>query len=426
MSNSKLNHLDVDFIRSCFPTFKHPLAAKTAFFENAGGSYVAGAVIDRLTHFYTFNKVQPYGESEILNTAGEQMDTGRQTMADLLGIDSTDLTLGASTTQNFNTLAYACEGLVTAESEVIVTDQDHEANIGAWERLCERTGATLKVWQVNPETAELDLTDFEALLTPATAIVCMTHSSNIVGTINPVEKVIDLCNKNSTIKNQGSQNSTRVAIDGVSYAPHMWPDIPSLKPDAYCFSTYKTYGTHMGVMVTSEDFRSQLTPQCHYFNQSYPHKLLDGAGPDHASIAALAGLGNYFSDTHQHHFGNTDLSLYEKAQQISALMHAHETQLCGQLLDGISQLPIRIVGRDNVQGREANIALTSAKLSSAAMSKHLAAKDIAAGNGNFYAARLLGKAGITDIEDGVLRISFSHYNTAEEVDRVIDALKDCH
>ena len=107
------------------------------------------------------------------------------------------------------------------------------------------------MWQINPQTAELDLADFEALLTPATAIVCMTHSSNIVGTINPVSKVISLC----------ANNETRVAVDGVSYAPHMWPDLPGLKPDAYCFSTYKTYGTHMGVMYTSKDFRAQLTPQ---------------------------------------------------------------------------------------------------------------------------------------------------------------------
>ena len=79
-----------------------------------------------------------------------------------------------------------------------------------------------------------------------------------------------------------------------------------------------------------------------------------------------------------------------------------------------------------MQGREANIALTSDKISSAAMSQHLAKKDIAAGNGDFYATRLLGKAGIKDVDDGVLRISFSHYNTADEVDRVIDALKECH
>lgn len=183
----------------------------------------------------------------------------------------------------------------------------------------------------------------------------------------------------------------------------------------------------MGAMYTSADFRAHLTPQCHYFNRGYANKLLDGTGPDHASIAALSGLGKYFNDVHQHHFGdNSQASLFEKARQISSLMHAHETQLCNQLLNGISQLPLRIVGRDHTEGREANIALTSTKKSSAVMSQHLATKDIAAGNGNFYAARLLGKVGISDIEDGVLRVSFSHYNTAEEVDRVIEALKTCH
>ena len=410
------NQLNIDYVRNCFPTFQEPLAAKTAFFENAGGSYVAGAVLDRLMHFYRVNKVQPYGASEILNTAGEQMDAGRQTMADLLGIDTNDLTLGASTTQNFNTLASACEGLLTKNSEVIVTDQDHEANIGTWERLCQRTGATLRVWNINPETAELDLTQFEKLLNNNTAIVCMTHSSNIVGTINPVEQVIALCRP----------NGTRVAVDGVSYAPHQWPDIPELAPDAYCFSTYKTYATHMGVMFTSADFRAELTPQCHYFNRGYGHKTLDSTGPDHASIAALAGLGEYFSESHQHHFGKNDLSLYEQAKQISALMHAHESELCTRLLDGIAGLPLQIIGRSNTEGREANIALTSSTRTSAEMSEYLAKANIAAGHGHFYALRLLEKAGIKDTDDGVLRISFAHYNNHDDVDRVVNTLKECH
>ncbi len=416
MKNQRLNQLDIDFVRSCFPTFEQPLAAKTAFFENAGGSYVAGPVLDRLMHFYLVNKVQPYGASEILNTAGEQMDAGRTTMADLLGIATTDLTLGASTTQNFNTLAIACEGFVSKQSEVIVTNQDHEANIGAWERLCKRTEAKLVVWEINPETAELELDSFRALLSTNTAIVCMTHSSNIIGTINPVEQVIELCRA----------NNTRVAIDGVSFAPHQWPDIPTLAPDAYCFSTYKTYGTHMGVMFTSEDFRTQLTPQSHYFNERYANKLLDTTGPDHASIAALAGLGEYFSASHSHHFGVSDVTLYEKALQISALMHAHETELCKHLLDGIVDLPITILGRNNTDGREANIALTSTKYTSAELSAHLAKHNIAAGNGDFYATRLLKSAGINDTEDGVLRISFAHYNNIDDVNRVIAALKEIH
>ncbi len=410
------NHLDVDFVRQCFPTFAEPLAAKTAFFENAGGSYVAGDVIDRLMHFYRVNKVQPYGESEILRVAGEQMDAGRQSMADLLGVPVGNVTLGASTTQNFNTLAHACAPLLNSDSEVIVTGQDHEANIGAWERLCQRTGATLVTWPIEPDTCELALSTFKALLNRNTALVAMTHSSNIIGSVNPVSEVIELARA----------NNTRVVVDGVSFAPHQWPDIPALKPDAYGFSSYKTYATHMGVMYVADDFLSELEPQCHYFNIGYPQKTLDTTGPDHAAIAALAGVGDYFSRSHQHHFGDSKASLYEKAQHVSSLMHAHETILCDQLLDGIRDLPIRILGRTQSEGREANVALTSQKHSSAKLSKALAEKDIAAGHGDFYALRLLESAGIKNTEDGVLRISMSHYNTSDDVQRVVDVLRAIH
>ncbi len=410
------NHLDTDFVRASFPTFAEPLAAKTAFFENAGGSYVAGAVLDKLMHFYRVNKVQPYGECEILKTAGTQMDAGRQTMADLLGVPVGNLTLGASTTQNFNTLAFACASLVSSGSEVIVTDQDHEANIGAWERLCQRQGATLKTWSINPETCELELDDFEKLLSPKTAVVCMTHSSNIVGTINPVEEVIK----------KARAVGSKVIIDGVSFAPHQWPDIPTLQPDAYAFSSYKTYATHLGVMYVADNLLKAIDPQCHYFNHGYPQKLLDSAGPDHAAIAALDGLGDYFTKSYAHHFDTDNLSLYQKTQKVSGLMHAHESELCSQLLEGINDLPIRIYGRNTVDGREANVALTSTKKTSAALSKALAEKDIAAGHGHFYALRLLQKAGVKDTDDGVLRISFSHYNNTDDVDRVISVLRSMH
>ena len=416
MSANLPNQLDVEFVRRCFPTFEEPLAARTAFFENAGGSYVAGAVLDRLIHFYRVNKVQPYGASDILRQAGDHMDAGRQTMADLLGVESNTLTLGASTTQNFNTLAHACEKMLNKTAQVIVTEQDHEANIGAWERLCQRTGATLKVWPVNPVSGELEIDTFKALLCPATKLVCLTHSSNIIGTINPVEEVIAVARP----------NGTRVIVDGVSFAPHRWPNIPELAPDAYCFSTYKTYATHLGVMYTSSEFAESLDPQCHYFNREYKQKRLDTAGPDHASIAALAGLGDYFDQSYKHHFGNTDGSLHEKAQKISSLMHLHESELCAQLLEGLQSLPIKILGRSTTEGREANVALTSSKHSSRALSQALAKNDIAAGHGHFYALRLLEKTGITDTEDGVLRISFSHYNHSDDVARVVSTLSSIH
>ncbi len=416
MQTSSPRLLDVDYVRSCFPAFTQPLPAKTAFFENAGGSYVAAPVLEKLMHFYSANKVQPYGASRICAAAGEQMDSGRDAMANLLGVRKSTVTLGPSTTQNINTLAIASAAIVDKHSEIIVTDQDHEANIGAWERLCQRTGATLQTWKVDPETGELDIKEFEKLLNAATKIVCMTHSSNIVGSINPVKQVIERCR----------QNSTRVVIDGVSFAPHQWPDIPTLQPDAYCFSSYKTYATHLGIMYTAPDFAAALDPQCHYFNLKYPEKRFDAAGPDHAAIAALAGLEDYFSNSHTHHFGTSHESLYEKAQQVSQLMHKHETALCQNLLDGIKDLPIRIIGRNTMQGREANIALVSKHHLSKTLSEALAKKDIAAGHGDFYATRLLQKAGITNTEDGVLRVSFAHYNRQDEVDRVVQTLQKMH
>jgi len=413
MNERPLYKLDVDYVRSCFPTFAEPLAAKTAFFDNAGGSYVVGPVLDRLCDFYRNNKVQPYGPCEISRVAGEQMDAGRQTMVDLLGMPAGTLTLGPSTTQNINTLALACGAIVDANSEVIVTGQDHEANIGAWQRLCHRTGASLRFWEVDRQSGELDIDDFRSLLNPSVRIVCMTHSSNILGSINPVEEVIELCRA----------NGSRVLVDGVSFAPHQWPDLSIFQPDAYCFSTYKTWATHLGIMYTAADFADELDPQCHFFNEGFVEKRFDGAGPDHAAIAALAGLREYFNDSHLHHFGGSRISLKKKAIQMSGLMHKHEMALCDLLLDGLRDLPLRIIGKNTSCWREANIALVSDSYTAQQLSEALARDDIAAGHGHFYALRLLDTLGLMSSHKGVLRISLAPYNTREEVMRVISALQ---
>ena len=416
MSSSALDKLDIDYVRSCFPTFTEELAAKTAFFENAGGSYVAGQVIDKLVHFYRVNKVQPYGQADILRLAGEQMDAGREAMVNLLGMPNDTITLGPSTTQNINTLAHACRPLVDAKSEIIVSEQDHEANIGAWERLCQRSGAMFRLWQVDAESGELDIAELERMLNPKVRIVAMTHSSNILGSMNPVEEVVDLCR----------QNGSRSVIDGVSFVPHQWPNLSIFQPDVYVFSTYKTYATHLGVMYTARDFAEELEAQCHYFNRDYPAKRLDAAGPDHASIAALAGLGDYFEQSHLHHFGKRKVSLKKKAGQVSAFMHKHESELCQLLLDGLSVLPLRVIGKTSNKWREANVALVSEKHTSATLSKALAEKDIAANSGDFYARRLLDKLDVTEKYGGVLRISIAHYNTSAEIERVLEVLEAIH
>ncbi len=405
--------LDLDFIRSQFPIFQTELGQKIGFFDNAGGSFPAIQVVNRLTDFYKNYKIQPYGPNALGTKAGEAMDLGYHTMAKLLNVSINEMTIGASATQNLNTLAIACNSIVTKGSEVIVTEQDHEANIGGWERLCRQQNAILKIWKVQTNTGELVLENLEKLLTPQTKILCITHSSNIIGTINPINKIADL------IRPMG----IRLVVDGVSFAPHEFPNLDELKCDAYVFSTYKTYGTHQGIMVVRPDFLEELEPQCHFFNESILHKRLDTAGPNHASIAALAGIGDYFEAAYNHHFPNKELPLHEKTRKISCLMNAHENKICSYLLKNIQNLPLKFFGKKTMEGREANISIKADNVSSKSIMKGLAADNIVSKQGHFYAYRLMQAMKVTNLNDGILRLSFSHYNSMEEVERCVDGLK---
>lgn len=410
-ANVNQKKFDVNFARQQFPFFNLDQSKQWSFFDNAGGTFACRSVVDKLTRFYQANKVQPYGDNTLAAAAGEQMDTGRRVISELLGVPKETLTIGPSTTQNINTLSIACMAFLKTGDEIIVSEQDHEANIGAWERVAQKTGATLHFWRINAEDGELELAQFENLLNERTKIVCVTHSSNIIGTVNPIQKIIRL----------GHNFGAKVIIDGVSYAPHRWPDISSVEPDAYCFSTYKTFGTHLGIMYIAPDFMDQLAPQCHFFNSDNPWARLDAAGPDHALIAALAGIGDFFGTLYDHHFGFSDKSLNHKAKKVSSIMNQHELSLCKILIKALNQLPLRIIGKSSIKGREANISLISSTHSSALLASLLAKKGIAAKNGHFYAYRVLKALGI-ETNDGVLRLSFAHYNSKEDTMRLIDAL----
>jgi selenocysteine lyase/cysteine desulfurase len=405
--------LDIDFVRLQFPFFETEMSKQWAFFENAGGSFPCGAVVDRLTRFYRENKVQPFTHNALGLAAHDQMAAGRSAMAALLNVPEDTLTLGPSTTQNMNTLSTACTAFLKEGDEILVSEQDHEANIGGWERAAEKAGAVFRLWPINRETGELEWETFEQCLNDKTKIISVTHSSNIIGTVNPIQDIV----------RAGHAIGAKVIVDGVSFAPHAWPDVLSTGADAYAFSTYKTFATHLGVIYVAPEFMGQLAPQCHFFNVGHPSYHLDGAGPDHASIAALAGLGEYFEALHDHHFGVSELPLHEKAQAISHLMHDHEQSLCELLVDALSRMPVRIIGKATMDGREANIAIVADTHASTAIAASLAEKDVVASGDHFYAYRLIKALGI-DTNDGVLRMSFAHYNSKEDTLKLIAALED--
>ncbi|NNL77617.1 MAG: aminotransferase class V-fold PLP-dependent enzyme [Desulfobacterales bacterium] len=408
--------LDIDFIRSQYPVFTNPQTARWAMFENAGGSYVPRHVTDRLHDFFQFTKVQPYGPFEASVIAGEAMDAGYRAMADLLNCNPDEVTLGPSTTLNFYVLAQAIRPTLKPGDEIVVTNQDHEANIGCWWRLQE-FGAVIKEWRIDPQTGELSIEDLKALISDRTRLVCFSLCSNIVGTMNDFKTIGDI-----------AHDAGALAIaDGVSFAPHRVLDINTSGLDLYLFSTYKTFGTHLGVMWGKPAVLDTLEPQGHYFNRDLPHYKFNPAGPLHAEIASLAGIGEYIDAVDDHHFNVVELDVHTKAARVFDLFAEYETIQANRILGAIKAIPgSRIIGQDHAAAgsRAATIAFTIDKMSSSDAVQKLVEKDIAVRNGHFYAVRCLEALGIQDTTDGIIRISLVHYNTEEEVSRLLEALAE--
>ncbi|WP_120504889.1 aminotransferase class V-fold PLP-dependent enzyme [Sulfitobacter mediterraneus] len=403
--------LDTAWVRAQFPAFAEPSLQGQAFFENAGGSYTCQPVIDRLMRFYTQRKVQPYAPYEASQLGGQEMDEARRRMAAILGVETDELSFGPSTTQNTYVLAQAFGQLLDPGEAIIVTNQDHEANTGPWRRLADR-GIEVREWCVDPETGALNTDDLENLLDEHVRLVCFPHCSNVVGQINPVVEITALAHAAGAF----------VCVDGVSYAPHGFADVGNLGPDIYLFSAYKTFGPHQGLMVIRRALGNLLPNQAHVFNGDTLYKRLTPAGPDHAQIAASAGMADYVDAFYAHHIGG-DADAAARGAAVHDMMRDHETGLLQPLLDAVKDRnSVRLIGPAAAVGRAPTVAMALNRPGLEAATE-LAKHGIMAGGGDFYAGRALTAMGV-DEGKGVLRLSFTHYTTKDEIDQLLNALDD--
>ena len=406
--------LDVNYVRSQFPAFNDPIAKNWSFFENAGGSYVPRQVIDKLNNFMISTKVQPYAEYPMSKTAGNEMDKASDLFAKIINAENNEILLGGSTSINLYVLSNALKYSIQPGDEVIVTNQDHEANISPWRRLSE-AGAKIIEWKINPITAELEIDELKKLLNNKTKIVAVTHCSNIVGTVNNLKKIADLVLERNAI----------IIGHGVSYAPHGFPDVKELDVDFYTFSLYKTYGPHLGLLYGKKEILKKLPNQNHEFlNGIYPYTINPG-GPNHEELSSLVGIYDYFMKIYKHHFNNNSLSIREKIIKINNLISEHEQSLANPILKYLSERSdIKLIGKNVISNhnRAPTISFTFDRLSSKKVSEILVKNGIATRNDNFYAWRCLKSLGIDD-KDGVIRISIVHYNKKEEVSKLIKILE---
>jgi len=405
--------LDIEFVRAQFDQLNDD--PDFVFASNAGGSYVSNQVNRVMEHYNRHTRVQPYSRYPASTQAGEAMDRAHLGWAQSLNVDPSELTVGPSTSINTYVMAQAIGESWQPGDEIIVTNQDHEANSGVWRRKAEQRGVTIRQWEVESDSGLLDIDKLVPLLSDSTRWIFFTHCSNIIGTANPVAEITRIVKSNS---------NARVFVDAVAYAPHHISDLKALGIDGYTFSLYKVFGPHQSLLYVNAEIRDELTSQAHYFNCGSPTKDFNPAGPQHAQVAACAGVLDYFDDLYQHHFGTSEANRNAQLQDIHKLILQHENELAAPILDYLHNHPgLRLIGKTHTRDndRAPTIAFRPLQQSSAELTHKLQHQGIGTEHGNFYAHRLVGDLGM-DTEDGVVRLSLVHYANQQDVDRILTAL----
>ncbi|HEY8376552.1 MAG TPA: aminotransferase class V-fold PLP-dependent enzyme, partial [Nannocystis sp.] len=328
------------------------------------------------------------------------------------------LILGPSTTQLVFNLAAAFAPSLRPGDEIVVTEADHEANVGAWRRLA-GCGAVVKTWPVDHARACLDLADLEPLLSSRTRLVCMTHCSNILGTIVDVRAAAELVHR----------AGARIFVDGVAWAPHGPIDFPALGVDGYVFSVYKVYGPHLAAAALRPDFFAELANINHHFYDSGPYRLQPG-GANPELVAGCAAIAAHLDDLGADldpamRESAHDPAMRESARALAwAAIARHEADLAEHLLGFLNSRPrVRVVG-ETCPDRHVRVPTISFVVDgepSASIPPRLGAHGFAVRHGEFCSRGLVDALGLRAV-GGVVRISLVHYNTHDEVERLIAAL----
>ncbi|MBC7624687.1 MAG: cysteine desulfurase-like protein [Aeromicrobium sp.] len=397
-------------VRAEFPA----LASNMVYLDNAGGSQTLKRVADQIHEYLTTTSVQLGASYATSIEASARVVAARHSVATLINaVHDEEVVMGGATTLLMFLFTQALRPSIQLGDEIIISNTDHESNIGGWMRLQE-AGAIVKVWEVNRQTLELDLADLDGLLTSRTKWVAVTHASNVLGTVNPVAE----------IAKRVHAIGAKLCVDGVAYAPHRLVDVQASGADVYVFSFYKVFGPHYAVLWGKRELLLSLPSLNHHFIGAdvLPYKLQPG-NVNFELSCGCAGIADYLASMGET-FGSQG-SAREKMQAAFDVFARHEDTLAELLLGYLrTKKNVRIIGRDRVTNgdRMPTISFVVDGKPSASIVRHVDQFSIGIRFGDFYAQRLIDALGLRS-QGGVVRVSIAHYNSADEISRLIEALE---
>jgi cysteine desulfurase family protein (TIGR01976 family) len=373
--------LDVDAVRGRFSA----LHAPTAFFDGSGGTQVPDSVIDAIAGYLRESNANLGGVFDSSRRSDALVEHARLTAAAFLGCDPDETTFGANmTTLNF-ALTRAVGRTLREGDEILVTKLDHDGNISPWLELAHDLRLEVGFVEVADDTT-LDYDDLERKLTDRTRVVAFPLASNAVGTLLDARRIIDLAHGAGAL----------TWIDAVHYAPHGPIDVGALQTDVLLCSPYKFYGPHLGLgyvrKEVAEGWRPyKVRPATHPFETgTLAHELLAGF------VACVEYIESVGWDA----------------------IRAHEQMLGQRFLDRLPQ-HVTLYGPDSMENRVSTFAFNIEGRSPRSVAEHLAEREIAVWDGDYYAVEVMKRLGLAD---GAVRAGFVHYNTEHEVDRLLDEL----
>ena len=398
---------DVAALRARFPA----LAGGTVFLENAGGSQVPACVADAIHRYLRETYVQLGAGYGLSRRCTQVVDDAHAFARTFVNARRGHAMIGPSSTVMLNMLASCYARVLEPGAEIVVAETGHEANLGPWKRL-EAMGARLRWWRMDPELFVCPLDALDELLSDRTALVALPHVSNLLGGI------VDL----PTVVRKAHDAGARVVADGVAYAPHRAVDVDAWDVDWYVYSTYKVYGPHMAVLYGRADALAELPGPNHFFipQGDLPYQFEPG-GPSHEGCAGLLALGDHLKTVAGADAdAPCDRAVVEDA---FAVMEELERPLLARLLAWLDERPdVRVIGPGAAgPARVGTVSFVHEKKSSREIAAALDATPYAVRHGHMYAYHLCERLGL-DPDDGVLRVSFVHYNTLEEIEGLIGAL----
>ena len=429
--------LDIDWIRARFPALAQTVNGHpAAFLDGPGGTQVPQRVIDAISDYLCRDNANTCGAYATSRRTDAMLADARAAMADFLNCGADEIVFG----QNMTMLTYAMSRAIGRDlgpgDEILVTRLDHDANVSPWVAL-EEKGVTIRWAEIHADDCTLDVEDLAAKLNSKTRLVAVGYASNAVGTINPVKELIRLAHSYGAL----------TYVDAVHYAPHGLIDVADLDCDFLVCSTYKFYGPHMGVLYGKREHLARLQP--------YKVRPLSDAVPlrwewgtlNHECIAGITACVDYIADLGRHE--NVPLGLASLDGQPGRLLphgpssrraaiiaafesiHRHEHALMNRLMDGLSEIPqLKIYGITDPScfgwrcpTLAVRVVNQTAEQTPLALATKLGDRGFFTWDGNYYALNLTERL---DVEKtgGFLRIGLVHYNTIEEVDRLVLALRE--